>query len=168
MTDTSGTKDVVIERTFDARVDLVWRLWTEPEHFRSWYGPGDGVTIVVAEMDVRVGGARRVCMEMERPGGPMRMWFTGEYREVVVNELLVYTDAMCDEHGNVLSPEDMGMPAGHPTTTEVRVELEEIDRRTRMVLTHVGVPLDSPGGAGWTTALDTLAGYAAARIGERT
>jgi hypothetical protein len=42
----------------------------------------------------------------------------------------------------VLSPEAMGVPDGHPTTTEVRVELAAVDGRTRMVLTHVGVPSD--------------------------
>ena len=59
-------------------------MWTEPEHFRSWYGP-DGATIPVAKMDVRVGGTRLVCMEMQTPNGAMQMWFTGEYREVVDN-----------------------------------------------------------------------------------
>ena len=75
-------------------------------------------------MDVRVGGARLVCMEVHTPGGPMRMWFTGEYREVVENQRLVYTESMSDEHGNVLPPSEMGMPEGHPVATEVRVELE--------------------------------------------
>jgi uncharacterized protein YndB with AHSA1/START domain len=92
MTD-SNSKDVVIERSFDAPIELIWQLWTDPEHFKAWYGP-DGVTIPVATMDVRVGGARLVCMEVQRPDGPMRMWFTGEYREVVENERLVYTESM--------------------------------------------------------------------------
>ena len=30
--------------------------------------------------------------------------------------------AIRDEHGNVLSPTELGMPEGHPTRTEVRVE----------------------------------------------
>jgi len=30
-------------------------MWTEPEHFKAWYGP-DGVTVPVAKMDVRAGG----------------------------------------------------------------------------------------------------------------
>ena len=98
---------MVIERTFDAPVDLVWRMWTDPEHFEAWYGP-DGATIPVAKMDVRVGGTRLVCMEMQTPDGPMQMWFTGEYREVVENERLVYTESMSDEHGNVVSPRDDG------------------------------------------------------------
>ena len=60
----------------------------------------------------------------------------------------------------------MGMPAGHPTTTEVRVALEDVGGRTKMVMTHVGVPSDSPGAAGWTMALDKLAACVEAR-GDR-
>jgi len=158
MTDTEGRplSAVMIERSFDAPADLIWQMWTDPEHFAAWYGP-DGATVPVAKMDVRIGGTRLVSMAMQTPDGPMRVWFTGEYREVVKNERLVYTESMCDEAGNVLSPSDMGLPPGHPTTTEVRVELENVGGRTKMVMTHVGVPGDSPGAAGWVMALDKLA-----------
>ena len=159
MTVDNGRQDaVVIERTLDAPADLIWQMWTDPEHFKAWYGP-DGATIPLARMDVRVGGTRLVCMQMETPGGTMQMWFTGEYREIVENKRLVYTESMSDEHGNVMSPSDLGMPEGHPTTTEVIVELEHLGSRTRMVMTHVGVPGDSPGAAGWTMALNKLAAY---------
>jgi uncharacterized protein YndB with AHSA1/START domain len=157
MTNDKGAQDaVVIERSFDAPVELVWQMWTDPAHFAAWYGP-DGATIPVAEMDVRVGGIRLVCMEMHTPGGPMQMWFTGEYRDVVENQRLVYTESLSDENGNLRSPSEAGMPEGHPTTTEVHVQLEDMDGRTRMVMTHVGVPSDSPGAAGWTMAIDKLA-----------
>ncbi len=159
MTESNSSPDaVVIERTFDAPVHLVWDMWTHPQHFKAWYGP-DGAAIPVAQMDVRVGGTRLVCMAMQTPNGPMQMWFTGEYREVVEHERLVYTESMSDEHGNVLAPSDMGMPEGHPATTEVRVELEDVGGRTKMVLTHAGIPADSPGATGWTMALDKLAVY---------
>lgn len=121
----------------------------------AWYGPA-GATVPVARMDVRVGGARLVCMRMETLDGPMQMWFTGEYLEVVRNERLVYTDSVSDENGNVFSPSDIGMPEGHPTTTEVTVELEDLGGRTRMVMTHAGIPAGSPGASGWTVALDKL------------
>lgn len=143
---------VVIERSFPAPVELLWRLWTEPEHFAAWYGPA-GATIVVAKMDVRVGGARLVGMEMDTPEGPMRMWFTGEYREVVAHERIVYTESMSDADGEALP----GGPDGHPTTTEVTVEFTDVDGHTRLVLTHRGIPADSPGAAGWAMALDKLA-----------
>jgi uncharacterized protein YndB with AHSA1/START domain len=96
MADDNNSQDAVrIERSFDAPVDLIWQMWTDPEHFAAWYGP-NGATIPVARMDVRVGGPRLVCMEMQTPNGPMQMWFTGEYREVVENERLVYTESMSD------------------------------------------------------------------------
>jgi uncharacterized protein YndB with AHSA1/START domain len=156
MTDTNDSQNaVVIERSFNAPVALIWKMWTDPEHFKAWYGP-NGATITVATMDVRVGGTRLVCMQMQTPNGPMQMWFTGEYLEVVEPERLVYTESMSDEHGKVSSPSQMGMPEGHPTTTEVRVELEDVGGRTRMVMTHAGIPSDSPGAAGWTMAFDKL------------
>jgi hypothetical protein len=71
---------------------------------------------------------------------------------------------MSDENGNVLSPQELGMPAGYPATTEVRVELEEVGGRTKMVMTHAGVPSDSPGATGWRMALDKLAAHVEAHI----
>jgi uncharacterized protein YndB with AHSA1/START domain len=163
VTDDSGSQEsVVIERNFDAPIDLIWRMWTEPDHFKAWYGP-QGALIPVAKMDVRVGGSRLVGMEMETPNGLMQMWFTGTYREVIENERLVYTESISDESGNVLSASDMGMPEGHPMTTEVIVELREVGGRTRMVVTHVGIPKDSPGAAGWFMAFDKLAAHVEAQ-----
>lgn len=164
MTDNDHSRDaVVIERIFDAPVNLIWQMWTDPQHFTAWYGP-DGATIPVAKMDVRVGGNRLVCMKVQTPGGEMQMWFTGEYREVVENQRLVYTESNSDENGNVLSPTDIGMPEGHPMTTEVRVELDDNGGGTKMVMTHTGIPDESPGAAGWAMALDRLATYAGTHL----
>jgi activator of Hsp90 ATPase-like protein len=38
MTDNGSADAVVIERIVDAPLALVWRMWTDPEHFRAWYG----------------------------------------------------------------------------------------------------------------------------------
>ena len=152
------TDSVVIERHFDAPVELVWKMWTESEHFAAWYGPM-GAAIPVAKMNVQVGGSRHICMAMETPNGPMQMWFVGEFLEIVANERLVYTEAMSVEDGNVISPAQMGMPEGHPETTQVIVELEPVDGKTKMTMTHIGVPADSPGASGWGMAFDKLNAY---------
>jgi uncharacterized protein YndB with AHSA1/START domain len=152
---------LVIERTFDAPVEVVWRMWTDPDAFKAWYGP-EGATIPHAELDVRVGGIRRVCMAVQTPGGPMRMWFAGEHREVVPMKRLVYTESMTDEDGNAMTPPGSG--DDHPSATEVRVELQSLGERTSMVLTHIGIPADSPGATGWSMALDKLT----ATIGRRS
>ena len=157
MSNTSVSEDaVVIERTFDAAIDLIWQMWTQPEHFKNWYGP-KGFTVPVAEMDVRVGGKHLFCMVS--PDGSMKMWSTGEYTEIVPNERLVYTDSPADENGNVVSPSAMGMPEGYPATTEVIVLLEDLGERTKMVMTHAGVPAESGAGGGWTQAFDKLADH---------
>jgi uncharacterized protein YndB with AHSA1/START domain len=164
MTDTNGSQhSVVIERTFDAPVGLIWQMWTVPQHFAAWYGPS-GATIPVAKMDVRVGGTRLVRMDVQTPDGAMQMWFTGQYLEVIENERLVFTESIADENGRVLSPLDLGMPEGHPATTEVRVEIEDVGGRTKMVLTHVGIPEGSPGAAGWSMAFDKLAAYVGSQV----
>lgn len=144
-----------VERVFDAPIETVWAMWTDPAKFKAWYGPM-GMTVPVAEMDVRVGGTRRVSMQMERPDQTMTMWFTGVYKEVTAPTRLVYTEAMCDADGNLIPPSAMGMPEGTPDITEVIVELRDDNGQTRMTMVHVGVPAGSPGEGGWQQAIDKL------------
>ena len=157
----TATQSVTIERVLDAPLELVWQMWTEPEHFAAWYGP-TGATVAVVEMDARVGGRRHFSMQMQTPDGEMQMWFVGEYRVVEPSGRLVYTESMSDPDGNVASPESTGMPTDHPEATEVTVELHDLGGRTRMVMVHAGVPADSPGAMGWNMALDKLEGHLAA------
>ena len=62
-----------------------------------------------------------------------------------------------DEDGTIISPQNLGMPAGHPDITEVIVELSEADGMTTMTMVHVGVPEGSAGDGGWNQAFDKLA-----------
>lgn len=147
---------VEIERTFEAPIETVWRMWTEAELFKKWYGP-NGMNIPIAEMDVVAGGKRKICMKMEMPDRTMTMWFVGEYKEVNAPGRLVYTESLSDENGNILSPQSMGMPEDHPDVTEIIVELSEIDGKTKMKMTHIGVPAESGGAGGWAQAIEKLA-----------
>jgi uncharacterized protein YndB with AHSA1/START domain len=152
---TMTAKDLHIERTFDAPIDLVWAMWSEPEHFANWYGPM-GATIPKADMDVRVGGRRHIAMAMETPRGPMQMFFVGEYREVNPKTRLVYTESMADADGNLMTAEQMGMPPGAHMETSIVVDLEDLGEQTKMIMTHIGIPADSPGAQGWSMAIDKL------------
>lgn len=53
---------------------------------------------------------------------------------------------------------------GTRPVTEIIVELSESDGKTHMVMTHVGVPADSPGAMGWNMALDKLAAHVADEV----
>lgn len=161
MTENTTTQNqIVIERFFDAPADLIWKMWTEAEHFKNWYGP-KGFTVPVAKMDVRVGGKRHICMQS--PDGSMKMWTTGEFTELIPNERLVYTDSFSDEHGNVVSPADYGMSEDqHAAQTIVTVELETVDGRTRMTMTHAGVPGNEQGAnEGWGQSFSKMEDYVA-------
>lgn len=145
-----------IERRIDGAPSEVWSMWTDPNKFASWYGP-NGMTIPVAEMDLSLGGKRKICMEMVTPERTMTMWFTGEFTGIDAPSRLSYTEAMCDADGNIIPPSAMGMPEGTPEMTEVVVELSEDGDGTKMTVTHIGVPAGSPGEGGWSQAIEKLA-----------
>lgn len=156
---------VRIEREFDGPIELIWRMWTDPELFKQWYGP-NGMSIPTAEMDVRLGGTRKICMSMQTPERSMEMWSTGVYKEINAPHRLVYSESMCDETGTLISPQSMGMPDNFPDVTEVIVELSENDGKTRMVMVHVGVTEGTAGAGGWNQAFDKLDALARSITGE--
>lgn len=142
---------VNIERIFETSSDVVWKMWTDADSFKTWYGP-NGFSIEVLKMDAVEGGEQLICMIM--PGGDRKMHTTGNYKEVVVNKKLVYTDSPCDESGNLLPPESMGMPKGSPMTTEVIIELVSMGDKTKMIMSHIGVPEGA--GSMWNQAFDKM------------
>ncbi len=156
-------KWVRVERVFDASIELVWRMWTDPELYKQWYGP-NGMQVPTAEMDLKVGGTRKVCMSMQTPERSMSMWFTGVYKEIVAPNRLVYTESMCDEDGTIISPQSMGMPESAPDITEVVVELSVEGNKTRMVMVHIGVVAGTAGDGGWNQALDKLGALVAEHV----
>lgn len=77
-----------IERTFRARVDAVFAVWTSPEMLRRWYAPGVDWDTPLAELDPRVGGRLRVAMR--DPAGDVFAG-GGEYLEIDPPRRLVFT-----------------------------------------------------------------------------
>src|SRR6266545_4009257 len=54
-------REIVATRMFDAPRDLVYQMWTDPQHVAQWWGP-NGFTNTIYEMDVRHGGVWRFVM----------------------------------------------------------------------------------------------------------
>ena len=55
------TLDLVLERTLDAPVDLVWKAYTDPEHLKRWFAPKP-FEISEIELDLKPGGIFRIRM----------------------------------------------------------------------------------------------------------
>jgi uncharacterized protein YndB with AHSA1/START domain len=79
---------ILITREFDAPRHLVYRAWTTPELVKRWWAGHRGTTTKV-EMDLRPGGRWRFVLETDDGA---EVGFHGEYREVVPDEKIVYTE----------------------------------------------------------------------------
>ena len=63
--DTAQAK-MVIERTYRARVEELWELWTTKAGFESWWGP-EGFRVEVHALEARAGGALEYDMIADAP-----------------------------------------------------------------------------------------------------
>jgi uncharacterized protein YndB with AHSA1/START domain len=146
----SADRVLVITRIFDARLDLVWKAWADPDQMVRWMGP-EGFAGDIVRMDTRAGGSYR--FHMRGPSGDDH-WAQGVYREIVDHERLVYTWCWADADGNPTSPETLitvtfAARAGGKTELALRQEgFESVSARDG----HRG---------GWTSAFDKLARYLA-------
>lgn len=86
-----GDRELVVIRSFDAPVHLVYRAWADPALFRQWWVPRSyGMTLVSCEMDVRVGGTYR--LEIGHAASDQPMAFFGTYLEVEQDKCIVWTN----------------------------------------------------------------------------
>jgi len=70
---------IVIERTYRAKLDELWELWTTKQGFESWWGP-EGFRVEVHALEARPGGRLDYAMiavgdaqvaAMQRMGAPL-------------------------------------------------------------------------------------------------
>ena len=71
-------RTLILKKTFDVPVNLVWEAWTQPEHLIQWWAP-KGMKINVIEHDFRIGGKWKYSMPM--PDGN-EFISEGEYSEI--------------------------------------------------------------------------------------
>ena len=59
-------REIVLSRVINARRDVVFSAWADPQHLPLWFGPA-GFKIETKEIDIRVGGLWR--FDMIAPNG---------------------------------------------------------------------------------------------------
>jgi uncharacterized protein YndB with AHSA1/START domain len=126
--------DLVREIMVDASPATIFEYLTSPSKIIEWHG-------TEAELDPRPGGVYRVNVAGEHPSA-------GEYVEVVPNEKVVFTFGW-DEPGHPIPP----------GSTTIEISLHPEGSKTRVRLTHSGLPAEavSDHGKGWSIYLDRLA-----------
>lgn len=107
---------LIYTRILDAPRELVWEVWTDPEHIKQWWGP-EGFTLTIHSMDVAAGKQWRFIMHGHGQDYDNKI----DYLEVVKPSLLVY------KHGD--DNDDISFT--------VRVTFEELDDKTFLTMRSV-------------------------------
>ena len=96
---TPTDREISWTRVFDAAPDLVFDALTKPELLGRWLLGPAGWTMIVCQVDLRVGGAYRYVWSHPDQG---RMGMGGIYREIVRPERLVNTEVYDDYPGEAV------------------------------------------------------------------
>jgi uncharacterized protein YndB with AHSA1/START domain len=93
----SAKKDIfVINRTFDAPIDVMFEMFTDPDHFSKWIPP-TGSTMQFMKADIRPGGSTFYCMS----GNDVKMYGKAIYKEITKPNRIIYSQAFCDENQKI-------------------------------------------------------------------
>ena len=162
--ESSGKEIFVINRSFDAPLDLMSEMWTNPKHFRQWLAP-TGFEMEFIRADIRPGGTSFYYMTGT---GGMKMFGRVAYREIE-KDRLVYTQQFCDENEKISRhpmastwPETMlttvKLTAESPDRTRVTVTWEPHGTTTREEL-ETFINAKAGMSQGWTGSFDKLEEY---------
>src|SRR5258707_634236 len=150
--------DLIITRVFDAPRELVFKVWTDPNHVAQWWGP-KGFTNPVCELDVRAGGAILILM---RASDGVVYPMSGTFEEITPPERLVFISSALDGNGksmfDILTTVVFDDQHGKTALTI----------QARVIKTTAQAPQYLKGmQAGWTQSLDRLGNHLDSIKGER-
>ena len=82
----TADRELRISRVLNAPIELVWEVWTDPEHLKHWWGP-DGFTNTITKMEMRKGGEWNLVMH-----GPDGTDYKNEsiIKEIIKHKKIVY------------------------------------------------------------------------------
>ena len=122
-----GRELFVINRSFDAPLDVMFAMWTQPEHFSRWLAP-TGMEMRFIRPDIAEGKTSFYVMT----GNGMTMYGRAHYEEIRAPDRIVYTQQFCDEQENLARHP---MAPTWPATMRSVIELSaEGPRRTRVTV----------------------------------
>jgi uncharacterized protein YndB with AHSA1/START domain len=138
--------ELLIERTFDAPVALVFRIWAERDHMIRWLGPKD-FTCTSLELDFRPGGRWRACIVSDQYG---ENWMGGSFREIEKDKRIVFTftweDRADDPNAETLVTVTFAERDGKTVQSFHQAPFPDVEDRD----SHVG---------GWTECFDRQQAY---------
>ena len=89
----SGREIFVINRSFDAPLEVMFRMWTDPRHLSRWLAPA-GFRMEFIEADIRPGGKSFFFMTDQ---GNIKFFGRAKYLEIEKPNRILYAQQFCDE-----------------------------------------------------------------------
>lgn len=85
-TNNNADREIRLTRVLNAPVDLVWQVFTDPEHIKHWWGP-NGFTNTITKMDLQPEGEWDLVMH-----GPDGKDYKNKsvFKEVIKHKKIVY------------------------------------------------------------------------------
>jgi uncharacterized protein YndB with AHSA1/START domain len=126
--ESSGKEQFVINRSFDAPLEVMFEMWTSAEHVSQWLPP-TGFEMRFIRCDIKPGGSSFYCMT----GDDVKMYGRCEYLKIESPDRVVYTQQFCDDKENIARhPMMPTWPATMLTTVALTAEGPD---RTRVTVT---------------------------------
>ncbi len=123
-----GKDRFVINRSFEAPIETLFQMWTDPAHLSQWLAP-TGFTMKFIRARIETGGETFFSMSN---GAGMTLYGRAKYIEITPPNRLVYTQEICDEHEQ-LSRHPMSPTWPATMLTVVTLEAEDANR-TRVTI----------------------------------
>jgi uncharacterized protein YndB with AHSA1/START domain len=146
-TKASDLPTYVLERTFAAPRELVWRAWTDSKWLPRWYGPN--VETIIHRLDPKPSGLGLIEMKWNGKSNYQRI----EYNEVTPPARLVWLHSNSDANWNVTSSP---MMPDWPRVLLTTVTFEEDGGRTGLRLTWVPHEANAAEIACFSAAIDRI------------
>jgi uncharacterized protein YndB with AHSA1/START domain len=129
-------KQIEVTRTFNASVDIVWKVWTEPELVKRWWGPKHFIS-PVAIIDFRIGGKSIVSMKAPNEMGGQEFFSVWEYIKIIPLQTIEFIQNLSDKDGNKTDPTKLGMPSDFPADIKTVVTFRVLaNDKTEMTVTE--------------------------------
>ena len=127
---------IEVSKSFKAPIELVWQVWEDPELVKRWWGPKN-FTSPFANIDLRVGGKSIVSMQAPKELGGQIYFSLWQYTKIEYLKTIEFIQSLCDELGNKINPESVGMPADFPIDIKTVVTFSKTtDTQTKMTVTE--------------------------------
>lgn len=148
----SSDNDLMIEHIFDAPKDLIYKMFTEAEHLKNWFG-NQLSTVTDCEVDLRLGG--KISFIMKDPNG-LLLTLEGIFYKIEENQKLIFSTGAFKESEGKQAVEFLNTVTfdSYGEKTKLTLQSQVIKAKTEKSIFAIQGMHE-----GWTSSMEKLENY---------